>query len=569
LKTVKALCLSFFLSIILLVGNSFAIVDGFDYPVGIPNGQGWDVCQDFLESVTVACVQITPPPNGTHLGEDWNIEDGGSDADIGEPVYAIANGIIIKSSKSGSWGNYVMIQHNLPQGSSYEYVVSFYAHLGDDRQVSQDDTVERGQLIGTVGDRTENGNWSPHLHLELRTDQFPYGDTYLGCGYTDSVNCNYAYGIVGWLDPSNFIDLNRNLPIILQPGPSESKDIWTTSVYSYAPDGSFPGGGKDDEWLVMGGWGDLYYILIEFDLTGLPLLTSSAKIELFAGKSKGYGNTNVYLDRITEFWDWRTQGTGRDRERLWWADRPSATQWASRDLPAPTVGQWYSIDITSLYNAWQDGTYPNYGVQLRPVLSWSRWNEFYSSDYMDDPSLRPKLVIKPEPQLPEDTNITLQISETINQSEAKIYLYDNVALDTIRALLDWGGSEMKIAVYKPDGSFYGEYQSTQPPLFVEIPNAEVGQWVFEVTAIDVPYNNYPFVLVAGVEEIIPGDLDGDEDIDRDDINIFLTYRNQPASACPECDIDGDGTITALDARKIVLLCTRPRCATVSELIYLE
>jgi len=62
-------------------------------------------------------------------------------------------------------------------------------------------------------------------------------------------------------------------------------------------------------------------------------------------------------------------------------------------------------------------------------------------------------------------------------------------------------------------------------------------------------------------ESSPSDLDGDCDVDRDDINILLSYRNQPASACPECDLDGDGTITALDARKIVLLCTRSRCAT--------
>ncbi len=60
---------------------------------------------------------------------------------------------------------------------------------------------------------------------------------------------------------------------------------------------------------------------------------------------------------------------------------------------------------------------------------------------------------------------------------------------------------------------------------------------------------------------IIGDLDNDGDVDRNDINILLSYRNQPASACPDCDIDGDGIITVLDARKIVLLCTRPRCAT--------
>lgn len=182
--------------------------------------------------------------------------------------------------------------------------------------------------------------------------------------------------------------------VVIQPGPEDGKDIWTTSVYSYAPGGGGPGGGLDDEWLQVGGWGDLYYSLIEFDLTGMPPVVLSAKLEFFVGQNKGDGTTGMYLDRITEFWDWKTQGTGSDRERLWWADRPAATQWIFGALPPPTVGQWYSIDITGLYNAWQNGTYPNYGIQLRPVSNDNRWNEFFSSNYIDDPSLRPRLVLE-------------------------------------------------------------------------------------------------------------------------------------------------------------------------------
>lgn len=63
---------------------------------------------------------------------------------------------------------------------------------------------------------------------------------------------------------------------------------------------------------------------------------------------------------------------------------------------------------------------------------------------------------------------------------------------------------------------------------------------------------------------IKGDLDHDGDVDRDDLNILLLDRNKSVSnsACGEpCDFDGDGVITGLDARKLVLLCTRPRCAT--------
>jgi hypothetical protein len=74
-------------------------------------------------------------------------------------------------------------------------------------------------------------------------------------------------------------------------------------------------------------------------------------------------------------------------------------------------------------------------------------------------------------------------------------------------------------------------------------------------------NTAHFALIAPA---IPGDIDGDADVDNDDINTLLQDLNKPVdqSACgPSCDLDGDGVITALDARQLALLCTRPRCAT--------
>jgi hypothetical protein len=61
-----------------------------------------------------------------------------------------------------------------------------------------------------------------------------------------------------------------------------------------------------------------------------------------------------------------------------------------------------------------------------------------------------------------------------------------------------------------------------------------------------------------------GDLNGDRTVDSNDLDILLGSRNKPVSQslCGRpCDLDGDGVITALDVRKLTLLCTRPRCAT--------
>lgn len=59
----------------------------------------------------------------------------------------------------------------------------------------------------------------------------------------------------------------------------------------------------------------------------------------------------------------------------------------------------------------------------------------------------------------------------------------------------------------------------------------------------------------------PGDLDGDAAIDRDDLDIILNATNTEATAGGDPrDLDGDGRITVLDARKLVLLCSKPRCA---------
>ena len=64
-----------------------------------------------------------------------------------------------------------------------------------------------------------------------------------------------------------------------------------------------------------------------------------------------------------------------------------------------------------------------------------------------------------------------------------------------------------------------------------------------------------FLLIA--LSSVPGqaavcDVDGDSDVDRDDINLIFADRNAPADGPDDPkDADGNGTITVLDGRKCV------------------
>jgi hypothetical protein len=156
-------------------------------------------------------------------------------------------------------------------------------------------------------------------------------------------------------------------------------DIWTTSVFSSDGVAQRPGGGRNDDLLRVGGWGDTYLSLIEFDIAGLPGGVSAARVELFR-QTRGSGTTtNFYVDRITESWDYRNVGTGRDLDRLWWADRPSTTPFSGSITPV-AAENWQPIDITSMYNNWSSGLWSNSGLSLRPASTSNSWVLFQSSN---------------------------------------------------------------------------------------------------------------------------------------------------------------------------------------------
>jgi hypothetical protein len=80
--------------------------------------------------------------------------------------------------------------------------------------------------------------------------------------------------------------------------------------------------------------------------------------------------------------------------------------------------------------------------------------------------------------------------------------------------------------------------------------------------IIIRYGGQSVDVAISVPRAARGDLDGDGDVDQDDLNILLEGLNGPATKPVDArDLNKDGKIDALDSRLLVNACSRSRCAT--------
>lgn len=88
-------------------------------------------------------------------------------ASAGSDVYAAEAGTVkVSKSTSGSWKDYITIEHKDSQGNKYTTV---YWHLYD-RKVSVSNSVTRGQKIAAVANMGSN----THLHFGIRNAPYTY-----------------------------------------------------------------------------------------------------------------------------------------------------------------------------------------------------------------------------------------------------------------------------------------------------------------------------------------------------------------------------------------------------------
>jgi Peptidase family M23 len=159
---------------------SLPLATRFDFPLGNENGAFAYNAQSFTQN--------------HHLADDLN-GIGGENSDLGDAIYAVADGRVLLAREGGvGWGKVIIVLHAIEENGTRRYVQSYYGHC-DTVIVRVGDRVHRGQQIATVG--TGGGRYLAHLHFEMR--EFP--TPFIGPGYREKTD--------GWLNPSAFITKHR------------------------------------------------------------------------------------------------------------------------------------------------------------------------------------------------------------------------------------------------------------------------------------------------------------------------------------------------------------------------
>jgi murein DD-endopeptidase MepM/ murein hydrolase activator NlpD len=154
---------------------------GFGLPVwerDLDGKQKWRITQSFGAYYAEM--------GGFHPGVDWSLSGA---TDLGKPVHAVANGVLVKKTHlGGNRGYLIALEHTAPgqetflipdhraqKGQEYAYsaeavekVYSVYVHIEPAAGLEEGSGVKRGDVVGHI---TDIRPLSPHLHFEIRNQR--------------------------------------------------------------------------------------------------------------------------------------------------------------------------------------------------------------------------------------------------------------------------------------------------------------------------------------------------------------------------------------------------------------
>lgn len=138
------------------IQNELAALEN-QYSSKIENLGGTGTFQKPVKTGVITATMYYPKSGSYHGALDYGIP-------IGTPVYAAAEGVVLKAGDSGSgYGYYVCLQHA-------NGLRTYYGHGNGKFYVSQGDVVARGQLIMLSGN--SGRSTGPHLHFEVRVSPY-------------------------------------------------------------------------------------------------------------------------------------------------------------------------------------------------------------------------------------------------------------------------------------------------------------------------------------------------------------------------------------------------------------
>jgi murein DD-endopeptidase MepM/ murein hydrolase activator NlpD len=138
-------------------------------------------------------------PRRLHLGTDiW----GPAGTKVMAPMDGIVHSFAFNNNDS-DYGATIILTHNI-EGESFH---TLYGHLSLNslKNLHEGKRIKKGEVFSEFGMRFENGNWPPHLHLQLIKDMQGWEGDYPGvCRYSEKEKW-----LINSPDPDMILQMNQ------------------------------------------------------------------------------------------------------------------------------------------------------------------------------------------------------------------------------------------------------------------------------------------------------------------------------------------------------------------------
>lgn len=120
-----------------------------------------------------------------------------------QPVYAMAAGTVIKAGTASGYGQAIYIDHG-------NGLVTIYGHLAAQMDVTEGDTVQKGQRIGRIGAGIVGRSTGSHLHFQVEVDGSPVNPLNYVQAPAEDVPAELMYRSLNIPEVMNFLDRRKS-----------------------------------------------------------------------------------------------------------------------------------------------------------------------------------------------------------------------------------------------------------------------------------------------------------------------------------------------------------------------